>query len=57
MNDSFEVSITGIYCGSGIVHANKAILVVTGASNVKIDLAHSVAIVGAHLITRQSSRS
>jgi hypothetical protein len=57
VNDSFEVSITGIYCGSGIVHANKAILVVTGASNVKIDLAHSVAIVGAYLITRQSSRS
>jgi copper chaperone CopZ len=41
----FEISITGIWCGSGIVRAKKAILAVAGVSAVKLDLPRSIAIV------------
>ena len=44
-NAPFEVSITGIWCGNGVVRAKKAILAVPGVTAVKVDLARSVATV------------
>jgi copper chaperone CopZ len=41
----FEISITGIWCGSGIVRAKKAIREVPGVTAVKVDLARSIAVV------------
>jgi copper chaperone CopZ len=40
-----EISLTGIWCGSGIVRAKKAILDVAGVTTVKLDLPRSIAIV------------
>jgi copper chaperone CopZ len=44
-NQPFEISIAGIWCGSGIVRVKKAIQAVPGVTAVKLDLPRSIAIV------------
>lgn len=42
---AYEVSTTGIWCGSGIVRAKKALLAIPGVTAVKMDLPRSMALV------------
>ncbi len=39
----YEVSTAGIWCGSGIVRAKKALLAIPGVTAVKMDLPRSMA--------------